>query len=66
MHVLETKYRGTAKRREGIESTQISIVLPTQLLKAADYATIEIGCSRSWLITEALRRYLGAGREASV
>lgn len=63
---MEQVYGGSAKRRKGVESTQVSIVLPNQLLKTADYATIELGCSRSWLITEALRRYLGVGREENV
>lgn len=39
---------------------RISVTLPPDLVKAADRRARELDRSRSWIVTEALSRYLGA------
>lgn len=38
--------------------SRISITIPQELLTAADRRAAELGCSRSWLVCEALRDHL--------
>ncbi|HYT72167.1 MAG TPA: CopG family transcriptional regulator [Gemmatimonadales bacterium] len=40
---------------------RISITLPRELLVAADRRARELDRARSWIVAEALRRYVGAG-----
>ena len=40
--------------------TRISITIPKELVEAADRKVAELDRSRSWLLVEALRRYLSA------
>lgn len=40
--------------------SRISITIPAELLAAADRRAEELGCSRSWLLCEALRGHLAA------
>ena len=48
--------------------SRISITIPGEILEAADRLATELDCSRSRLVSEALRRYLGdlSGRPRGV
>jgi len=46
--------------------TRISITLPRDVLTAADRRARALDRSRSWLIVEAIRAYLGGGSPAQV
>jgi hypothetical protein len=41
--------------------SRISITIPTEVLEAADRRVAELDCSRSRLVSEALRQYLAGG-----
>jgi len=44
---------------------RISVTLPRDVLAAADRRARELDRSRSWLVADALRRYLGGGQNAA-
>ncbi len=44
---------------------RISVTLPRDVLAAADRRARELDRSRSWLVADALRRYLGRGQNAA-
>jgi len=46
---------------KGTRFARISITLPRELLVAADRRARELDRPRSWIVAEALRRYLGGG-----
>ena len=50
--------------RTPMTPARISVAIPSPLVTAAERCARELGRSRSWVVTEALRRYLGGGSEA--
>lgn len=46
--------------------TRISITIPEELVRAADERARDLDRSRSWVVAEALRRYLEPGVETGV
>jgi predicted transcriptional regulator len=46
-------------------TTRITITIPEALVEAADRRARTLGRSRSWVLTDALRAYVGGGRAAT-
>lgn len=52
------------KKKRASRGIRVTVWFPPVVLEALDQETVEQGCSRSWLITEAVCDYLGLPEEA--